>query len=272
MNIKILNWNVNGIRAAVTKGFSEFINRETPDVVCLQEIKCNDLEVLAKIFNELNYSFQPSFAEKKGYSGTLVAWKTNSELELSLIDEISPRLGSTRKLAEIFKFEGRHVFFSIGDYILMNLYLPSGSSSEERQVVKYTFMENLYSFLSSLNETVLSKMIICGDFNICHNELDIHHPKEATKKMLSGFLPPEREWFSKLLKTGLTDTFRYFNPEKREYTWWSFRANSRNKNLGWRLDYFLVGNNVLKNVIKMKQFTEVLGSDHCPIEVVFKLN
>ncbi len=269
--MKIINWNVNGIRAVSTKGFAEFIKSETPDLVCLQEIKCNDVEVLAKIFNEIDYDFQPSFAEKKGYSGTLIAWKKNPAIELAPIEECSPKLGSKTILSEIFKFEGRHVFFSLGDYILMNLYLPSGSSSEERQVVKYNFMENLYNYLSSLDDVTRSKMIICGDFNICHDELDIHHPKEATKKELSGFLPPEREWFSRLLNIGFTDTFRHLNPGKREYTWWSFRANSRNKNLGWRLDYFLVGGAVLENMVNMKQHTNVLGSDHCPIELDFKI-
>lgn len=262
MSIKILNWNVNGYRSVWQKGFRDTIVFHAPDVFCLQEVKCNDLSVFDDTILPLGYQYVVNYADKPGYSGVLTAWRQDKSDVLPIDDMLKL---SQYPLPPLFDTEGRVVGIHISNMLLLNLYIPSGSSGEDRQQEKYKSMRALTEFLLGMNQETRSRLVLCGDFNICHQELDIHHPKEATKKELSGFLPPEREWFGSILELGLRDVFRHMNPEKREYTWWSFRANSRAKNLGWRLDYFLVGTSILPQISSMQQCTNIFGSDHCPI-------
>lgn len=263
--MKILNWNVNGIRSVIGKGFSDFIRLRDPDVICLQEVKCNDQKIVDEIFLGLDYGVVTSFAEKKGYSGTLIAIKKEKYNQFIFKDlnqdlDISP-------INFTLSTEGRSVLAIHPKFKLLNLYMPSGSSSEERQQIKYEVMDSLYSNFKKAPDSFREDLIICGDFNICHQELDIHHPNEATKKELSGFLPNERKWFSDFLDLGFRDVYRELNPGMREYTWWSFRANSRIKNLGWRLDYFLAGKTAFNYIKSVKQHIDIKGSDHCPVEI-----
>ncbi|HMP49729.1 MAG TPA: exodeoxyribonuclease III [Oligoflexia bacterium] len=259
----MISWNVNGFRSVLSKGLGNFVASSSPDVICLQEIKCDDVSLMEKSFADFGYTIAASPAIKKGYSGTLTAWKNN-------------HLPSVNRLAKIglddeFINEGRVVEIDLLGICLINLYVPSGSSSPERQIRKFHFMDQLLLYISDLAPAELSRLMIVGDMNICHEEIDIHHPDEATRKELSGFLPDERKWFTKLLLKGLSDSFRVLNPDSREYTWWSFRAGARGKNLGWRLDYALCGKDIKSRLISAKIHKAVLGSDHCPIEVRISL-
>jgi len=259
MDFTIVSWNLNGFRSALGKGLGEFINDHSPDIVCFQEIKCDDLDLMRDACAQLGYIGIASPALKKGYSGTLTAWK--KQYEPQVIEK--PDIG----IDPDFIAEGRVVEICAFGMRIVNLYLPSGSSSEVRQARKFEFMEQFLGYLSSLEKEELANLLILGDFNICHQEIDIHHPVEATKRELSGFLPAEREWFSKMLSCGLSDSYRVLNPDSREYSWWSFRAGARGKNLGWRLDYAIAGSDVMQRVNEIKIMKDVFGSDHCPVKV-----
>lgn len=262
MDLKILNWNVNGFRSILQKGFKEIISVESPDIFCLQEVKCNDLSVFDENILPLGYRYSVSLANKSGYSGVLTAWREELTDSISVIPDSKL---SKIKLHDFYTTEGRILVLEINGKKVVNLYLPSGSSGEDRQCIKYECMNSLLSYLKGMQSDAFNNLIICGDFNICHQEIDIHHPIEATKKELSGFLPDERKWFGEVLDLGFTDAFRFFNKNKREYSWWSFRANSRAKNLGWRLDYYIVSNQISSKITSIRQLTDVFGSDHCPI-------
>lgn len=257
--LSIISWNVNGLRSVIGKGLPAFLQEKSPDVVCIQEIKCDDIPLITAFAKEHSYCFAANPAKKKGYSGTLTLWKNT--LDIEIISE--PDIG----IDEDFLAEGRIVETVIRGVRLLNLYIPSGSSSEERQIRKFHFMEQFRSYLEGLSDAERGTIIMCGDFNICHQEIDIHHPKEATKKMLSGFLPEEREWFTDILSLGFKDVFREVNPDEKTYSWWSYRAGARGKNLGWRLDYFLCGIEAFSKVSDIQIMTSVLGSDHCPVQI-----
>lgn len=258
--MKIISWNVNGIRAAEKKGLFDFIQKEKPDIFCLQETKI-DAESLSKLdFLPKNYYAFFSHADKKGYSGvsTFVSEKI-----------ISQHKNNTFGLGEnSFDSEGRYLISEFKDFILYNTYFPSGTTGEERQNFKYKFLDHFIEHTSKLPAAKKNKIVVCGDFNICHREIDIHHPEIATKNELSGFLPAEREWFSAFLESGFSDIYRVLNGDKKQsYTWWSYRAGSRGKNLGWRIDYFLVASKFANRIKKAKIFPEIHGSDHCPISI-----
>jgi exodeoxyribonuclease-3 len=262
MSLRVITWNVNGFRSILAKGLRDFILDKNPEVLCIQEIKCDDISLIEEVFDEIGYLVISSPAKKKGYSGTLTAWKKDVPLSLCQI----PSIG----LDQGFLEEGRVIETGVDTLKIFNFYVPSGSSSEERQKRKYQFMDQMMEYFLSLSEDERASLVLCGDFNICHEEMDIHHPREATKKGLSGFLPEERSWFTRFLETGFFDVFRSINPEAKEYTWWSYRAGARGKNLGWRLDYFLCGKRAFERVQGISILKEVPGSDHCPVELTFK--
>ncbi len=259
MSIKITTWNVNGLRAIYKKGLNDYLIKTKPDLLCLQEIKAKP-EQLNEVQQPIgDYQALYSPAEKLGYSGTAFI-HNNKKVELK---KTFYGLGSKK-----FDSEGRYIVTRINGIDVYNIYFPSGTSGEVRQDYKYKFLNHFYKHLKNLPKARLDKLIICGDFNICHKEIDIHHPKKAEKLELSGFLPKERQWMDKFSDLGFVDSFRHVNGDiKDTYTWWSYRAGARQKNLGWRIDYIFVSQKlarVIKNCIIEK---EVTGSDHCPVSL-----
>jgi exodeoxyribonuclease-3 len=254
---KLISWNVNGIRAVSRKGFPDFFCEQAADIVCLQEIKIQEDQLNGEL-SFPDYQQYCSYAEKKGYSG--VATLTHKNLPLKEKD-IRFGLG-----VEEFDSEGRFVITPFKDFTLYNMYIPSGTTGELRQDFKYSFLDTLSTHLKALTPSERKKVILCGDFNICHQEIDIHHPETASKRELSGFLPAERAWIDRLCEMGFVDTFRLAQGEVSDsYTWWSYRAGARKKNLGWRIDYFFVASEMASKVKNAEILPQVEGSDHCPI-------
>ena len=258
--MKIISWNVNGIRAAQKKGLFDFIAKEKPDIFCLQETKI-DSEAISKLdFLPEDYTSFFSPAEKKGYSGvsTFISNKIINQHKNNVFG-----LGEKK-----FDSEGRYLISEFEDFTLYNTYFPSGTTGEERQKFKYKFLDHFIDHTNNLPNSKRNKIVVCGDFNICHQDIDIHHPETATKNELSGFLPDERAWFSKFLDSGFNDVFRDIHGNRKDcYTWWSYRAGSRGKNLGWRIDYFIVASKFADRIKKAKIYPEIEGSDHCPISI-----
>ena len=247
---RIISYNINGIRAAVNKGLVNWIKTEKPDILFLQEIKADPEQIDQKLFEESGYFQYWNSAEKKGYSG--VGLLTGTEP-----DNIEFGIGIKK-----YDMEGRLIRADFNDYTLIGTYFPSGTTGDIRQDFKMQWLNDFYIFINEL-KNIRSKLIISGDFNICHKEIDINHPEKHNT--MSGFLPEEREWVSKFLNSGFIDTFRVFNNEPDQYTWWSYRARSREKNLGWRIDYHIVSEELKKNLVSSKILKEVVHSDHCPI-------
>ncbi len=253
--MRLVSWNVNGLRSVHEKGLTGILTQLAPDVACLQETKAQREQLVKEIYEEGDWYF--SSAEKKGYSGVATIVRTPKYLPQA----VHYGIGTPE-----FDREGRFTITEHGDLTLYNIYFPSGTSGEERQGFKYEFLDGVFDHLQSLPQSRRDRLIITGDFNICHKEVDIHHPAEATKRQLTGFLPEERAWMDKFVELGFTDTFRLKNGEvSGRYSWWSFRANSRAKNLGWRIDYFFVSNALAKRVKKADIFEDIRGSDHCPL-------
>lgn len=257
--MKLLLWNVNGYRSILGKGLEELIKTESPDILCLQETKVQEEQLPQDHFPVAGYTGAFSSAVKKGYSGVATFAKEN--------------LGLMTRGSEIgvkaFDSEGRFIITETKDILLYNVYFPSGTSGDDRQKFKYKFLDAFLEHLNNLSSKDKKRLIVAGDFNICHKPIDIHHPDKASKLELTGFLPDERKWMDKFCESGFVDTFRLLHPDKAAaYSWWSFRANSRAKNLGWRIDYFFVHEN-LKNQVKQAEIlNQVKGSDHCPISLV----
>jgi len=254
--MKIISWNVNGIRAAEKKGLYDFLLYKKPDVLCLQETKAQQDNFKQKKLNGKNIFLSPgkynsywSSAEKKGYSGVVTYTK---EEPLSVKD--------------LDKKEGRIVMTEFKKFYLFNVYFPNGKMSSARLKYKMKFYDN---FLSMIKRYEKSKPVIfCGDVNTAHKEIDLAHPK--ANEDISGFLPKERKWIDKVIKNGYIDAFRLFNKKPNNYTWWSVRTSSRSKNIGWRVDYFFVSEKLKKNIKSCKHLTKVMGSDHCPISLELK--
>ncbi len=256
--MKILCWNVNGYRSAFGKGLPELLRHEKPDIFCAQEIKAHREILESPEFTLPGYRLFCSCAEKKGYSG-VATWVREDIFS-------SCTLLGTGIGVEEFDSEGRFVFVEVGNIILYNIYFPSGTSGEDRQGFKYSFLDALYSHISDLPIKDRQRLVICGDVNICHRDIDIHHPEEATKRLLTGFLPEERAWVTSFLELGFIDAFRSLHGDQaKNYTWWSFRANSRAKNLGWRIDYFFIAAELRQRLQSCAIHAEVRGSDHCPL-------
>jgi exodeoxyribonuclease-3 len=248
----IISFNVNGLRAILKKGFGKWFENRKPDVLCLQEIKADRTQIeLEKLLNLEGYNSYWNSAEKKGYSGVLVLSKEKPEY-------VGYRIGP-----EKFDNEGRLIRLKYADFTLLNVYFPNGKSGEERLQYKLDYYDAFLELCENLRANG-EELIITGDFNTAHRDIDLANPRENEK--YSGFLPIEREWIDKLLKKGYVDTFRYFYPDKTGmYTWWTYRFNARNKNIGWRIDYFFVTEGLIDRVKESSILTDVYGSDHAPI-------
>jgi exodeoxyribonuclease III len=248
--MKIITYNVNGIRAAMNKDFVGWLEQTAPDVVCLQEIKATPDQVNVAEFEALGYHLYWYPAQKKGYSGVAIFTKIKPK-------HIEYGCG----IAE-YDFEGRVIRADFDDFSIMSAYHPSGSSGDERQAFKMKWLADFQTYINTLKKTI-PNLILCGDYNICHMPIDIHNPKSNANT--SGFLPEEREWMESFIQSGFTDSFREFNQEPHQYTWWSYRAGSRGKNLGWRIDYNLVANHLKNRLIRSVILPAAVHSDHCPV-------
>ena len=248
--MKIITYNLNGIRAAMSKGLIDWISHVSPDVLCVQEIKANPDQVGVFEFEELGYHHYWYPAQKKGYSGVAIFTKQKPK-------HIEYGCGIKE-----YDDEGRILRIDFEEFSVMSVYHPSGSSGDLRQAFK---MEWLGAFLNYINQlkATYPKLVICGDFNICHKAIDIHNPKSNANT--SGFLPEEREWMEQFINSGFVDSFRYFNQEPHQYSWWSYRAGSRAKNLGWRIDYNFVTDNLKNRISRSVILPSAIHSDHCPV-------
>ena len=248
--LKIISYNVNGIRAAMKKGLVEFVADNDFDIVCLQETKAQADQVDMAPFEALGYQHYWHSAQKKGYSGVATLCKSTPSL-------IQYGLGISQ-----YDDEGRVLRTDFDDVTLLNCYFPSGTTGTVRQDFKYQFLDDVYDWVEELRKT-RSQLILVGDYNIAHEEIDIHNPK--SNKNNSGFLPDERAWMTKWFSNGMVDSFRYLNPEKVEYSWWSYRANARANNKGWRLDYQSVTESLRDKIVEAYQICDAMQSDHCPV-------
>lgn len=254
--MQLISWNVNGIRSAHRKGFMEWFQKQNPDIFCVQETKAQ-MDVLPHdLLNIQGYHSVFSSAEKKGYSGVAMYSKRKPV-------QINTGLGISR-----FDHEGRTIVADFGEFVLFNIYFPNGQKNDERLKYKMDFYDAFLSVVDALDKEGRN-IIVCGDVNTAHREIDLAHPKE--NETTSGFLPIEREWIDKFLSYGWVDTFRMFHPEPENYTWWSMRTRARERNVGWRIDYFYVNERFRKNVKDAFILQDVEGSDHCPIGLEISL-
>lgn len=250
--MKIISYNVNGIRAAITKGFLEWLQAANPDVICLQEIKALENQIPVEEIKAAGYPYQYYYpAQKKGYSGVAILSKTE------------PKQITFGSGIPYMDDEGRIIRADFENFSVMSLYLPSGTNID-RLSHKFMFMDDFRTYLNNLKTTV-PNLIVGGDYNICHQAIDIHDPIRNAK--VSGFLPQEREWIDNLLNDGWLDTFRMFNSESHQYSWWSYRANARANNKGWRIDYLLSDYDMKDRITRAYILPEAKHSDHCPIVV-----
>jgi exodeoxyribonuclease-3 len=253
--MKIISYNVNGIRAALKKGFIDWLKSANPDVICLQEIKAQKDQLDLSVFKNAGYHYNYWFsAQKKGYSGVAI---------LSKKEPTNVVYGTG---IESMDFEGRNIRVDFDGVSVMSLYLPSGTNLA-RLEHKLEYMDLFQDYINTLKKEV-PNLIICGDYNICHEAIDIHDP--VRNKNISGFLPEERAWMSQFLENGFVDAFREFNSEAHNYSWWSYRANSRTNNKGWRLDYTLVTQSLQEKLKRAVILSEAIHSDHCPVLVELK--
>lgn len=248
--IRILSWNVNGIRAVHKKGFREWFTNEKPDILCLQETKAVRKQFPPDIRRVEGYHTYFSEAERKGYSGVALYTKIKP-------DKVKNGFGIDK-----FDLEGRTLIADFGDFVLFNVYFPNGKMSPERLQYKMDFYDSFLKYADELKEEGRNIMV-CGDVNTAHKEIDLARPKQNEK--ISGFLPEERAWIDKFLSHGYVDTFRKFNQKPDQYTWWSYRTRARERNVGWRLDYFFVNREFMDHVESSFILYDVMGSDHAPV-------
>lgn len=268
--MKIISWNVNGIRAFYKKGQFDWLISQNVDIFCLQETKALPEQLSEEIKNPAGYtSFFDWSKEKKGYSGTAIYVK--SELLEKVVDV---RGVSSVRSAKSFKYstglgvkeldqEGRQVNLIIGDTAYINCYFPNGGGPVARQLYKQRYYDAFLTYLKKLKKQRVKNIIFCGDINVAHEEIDIARPKENEKEV--GFLPEERMWLDEVIETGFIDTFRETYPKKVTYSWWDQKTRARERNVGWRIDYFFISKNLKNKIKKAEIFDEVLGSDHAPI-------
>lgn len=254
--ISIVSYNVNGIRSAISKGFLDWLNQHQFDIICLQETKAQPEDVPMLEMETPGYQHFWHSAEKKGYSGV-------ATFSRRIPDQVVVGCG-----IEKYDREGRIIRTDFGDWSLLNCYFPSGTTGEERQAFKMNFLDDFYNWVDELRKQ-RPKLVVVGDYNIAHQEIDIHDPKGNKKS--SGFLPEERAWMSKWFNNGFTDAFRHKHPDRIEYSWWSFRAESRSKNKGWRIDYQSVTDNMADKITDAGQLNDVVHSDHCPVWLQLEL-
>ncbi len=249
--MRIITYNVNGIRSAINKGFAGWLATNPADIICLQEIKAERAQVDLAAIEALGYESYWFSAQKKGYSGVAIFTKIKP-------DAVFYGNGIMQSDAE-----GRVIRADFGDVTLLNCYFPSGTSGEERQGYKYQWLDEFYAYITELKKE-RPNLVICGDYNICHKPIDIHNP--VSNKKSSGFLPEERAWLDKFLELGFTDSFRHLNAEAAgHYSWWSARFNSRAQNKGWRIDYVTVSKPLEPKLKHTAIYPDVIHSDHCPV-------
>jgi len=253
--MKIITYNVNGIRAAVKKGFLDWLKDENPDVLCLQETKAQPDQIPVFEFTELGYHTYIHSAEKKGYSGVAILSKIPA-------DHVEIGIG-----IEKYDREGRFIRADFGDLSIVSVYHPSGSSGDERQAFKMEWLADYQKQINELKKT-RPNLVLSGDYNICHQAIDIHAPKRNEKS--SGFLPEEREWMTNFMTSGFVDSFRHLNKEPDNYTWWSYRANARANNKGWRIDYHMVSEHKKNDIKEVRILPKAKHSDHCPSSVILE--
>ena len=251
--MRLISWNVNGIRSCARKGFLSFLEKEDPDILCIQESKAHPDDLDDSLVCPLKRHSYWSFADRKGYSGT-VTFVRNP------IGKVQHGIGIKK-----FDNEGRFVITDHGDFLLFNIYFPNGSQTEKRHIFKQEFLQILSSFLKRLIQQK-KQLIVVGDYNTAYLDFDVFDPKGL--KNTSGFLPEERKWFKNFLSLGFTDCYRHFYPNQKEvYTWWSYRENARKNNRGWRIDHICVTKELIKKVKSVDILSEQQGSDHCPVVI-----
>lgn len=254
---KLLCWNVNGIRAIKNKGFLEWFRKESPDILCLQETKAQPDQLDADLKEVKGYNVYWNYPEKKGYAG--VAVYTREKPQAVKYD--FGKLG--------LDLEGRAIIVEYPAFVLFNIYFPNGGAGNKRVPYKLDFYDAFLNYADSLVKTG-RKLVICGDLNTAHKEIDLARPKENVKN--TGFLPEERAWMDKFVAHGYVDTFRHFHKEPEQYTYWDMKSGARARNVGWRIDYFFVSENMLSSVTSSFIMPEVMGSDHCPIGITLKID
>ncbi len=248
--MKIYSWNVNGIRAAYRNGFLTWLKKTKPDILCLQETKAQTEDFPEEILDLNDYYFYHSPAKKKGYSGTAIFSKIKPK-------QVIHKIGIKK-----FDDEGRFLFIDFGKFQILNTYFPHSQRELKRIDYKLEFNKAYLNFIKKHESKFL---ILTGDFNYAHTELDLTNPKQNKKN--AGFTPDERKMGDTLAKRDWIDTYRHFNPNKQQYTWWSYRFNARKRNMGWRIDYFFLKQKYLKKIKSVKIHDKDLGSDHCPISL-----
>ncbi|WP_409197783.1 exodeoxyribonuclease III [Methanobrevibacter acididurans] len=248
--LELISWNVNGIRAIHRKGFIDWLSENKPDIISIQETKAQIDQLPKKLINIPDYTSYFNSAERKGYSG------------VATYSQIKPQNVINGMGIDKFDTEGRLLRIDYDEFTLLNIYYPNGGSGEERLQYKLDFYDAFLDYTNKLRDEG-NNLVICGDLNTAHNPIDLARPK--ANEEVSGFLPIEREWVSKFLSNGYVDTFREFNQEPDQYTWWSYRTKARDRNVGWRLDYFFVNEEFLDKVVDSYILSDVMGSDHCPI-------
>lgn len=248
--MRIISYNVNGIRSAAKKGFIDWLKSDPADIICLQEIKANKEDVPAADIIDAGYEVFSYSAQKKGYSGVAILTRKPPD---------AVHYGNGREQSDA---EGRVIRADFGDTTLINAYFPSGTSGEDRQTYKYQWLDEFFDFINELRAT-RPNLIICGDYNICHKAIDIHDP--VRNKNYTGFLPEERAWMDKLFDNGYVDSFRHFNQEPHQYTWWSAWGTARANNKGWRIDYINVTEPLKSRLKHAEIMPKVVHSDHCPV-------
>lgn len=249
--MKIVTYNVNGIRSAMRKGWITWLRVVNPDIVCIQEIKAHPDQLLdLLLIEQLGYEHYWYPAEKKGYSGT------------AILTKISPKRVTYGCGHEDYDREGRLLRADFDNLSVISTYFPSGTTGDARQAFKFRFLDDFQLYSDQLRRE-LPHLVVCGDFNICHRAIDIHNPISNAKS--SGFLPAERAWMENFINSGYIDSFRHLNPQPHQYTWWTFRANARARNLGWRIDYNMVSKPLERRIVGASILTDAIHSDHCPV-------
>ena len=254
--MKVISYNVNGIRAALKKGFIDWLMAADPDVICIQETKAHKEQLDLQLFEDAGFPHHYWFsAQKKGYSSVAV------------FSKIKPNNVAYGTSIESMDFEGRNLRLDFDHVSVMSLYLPSGTN-DTRLDFKLNYMAEFQRYINALKKD-FPNLLICGDYNICHEAIDIHNP--VSNKNTSGFLPVERAWIGKFMDSGFIDTFRYFCKEPEHYTWWDYKTGARKRNVGWRIDYFFVSDNLQRQLREAFILKDVWGSDHCPLGIELKV-
>lgn len=250
--MKIISYNVNGIRAALNKGFADWIKSEKPDILCIQETKAQPEQIDSDLFAELGYKSYWFSAQKKGYSG------------VGILSKIEPKHVEYGMGIEKYDTEGRFIRADFDHFSVASIYHPSGSSGNDRQAFKMQWLQDFSKYVENL-KTKIPNLILSGDYNICRLWIDIHNPEKQLDA--SGFLPEEREWFDGFIDIGFCDSLRMFSNEPKQYSWWSYRAGARQKNLGWRIDYHLVSESIKQHLTTAFIRPMAMHSDHCPVGI-----